>query len=190
MRFTKAHNIKSALAEELGINNYPGVDISHCPDSTLEEEVIFYNLELLHLNCVGPILDAFEGNIGIKSAYRCEELNKAMGGSPNSQHIRGYAIDLVSPTFPTATLFDWVILNLPEWNQVIWEYPERGQFSSNNQNSSWLSISYIKDNNPKTKSVSSKIENLHKAYENDKTSRIGDYTHNITSATEFINIIE
>ena len=106
MRFTKAHNIKSALAEELGINNYPGVDISHCTDSTLEEEVIFYNLELLHLNCVGPILDAFEGNIGIKSAYRCEELNKAMGGSPNSQHIRGYAIDLVSPTFPTATLFD------------------------------------------------------------------------------------
>ena len=43
MRFTKEHNIKSALEEELGINNYPGVDISHCPDPTLEEETIFYN---------------------------------------------------------------------------------------------------------------------------------------------------
>jgi zinc D-Ala-D-Ala carboxypeptidase len=30
----------------------------------------------------------------ITSAYRCEEHNRRVGGTPNSAHLRGYAVDI------------------------------------------------------------------------------------------------
>jgi hypothetical protein len=87
-------------------------------------------------------------------------------------------------------MFEWAITNLPEWNQIIWEYPERGQFSPNNMNSSWLSISYIEGNNPKTKSLSSNFEKLHKESENEKTIRVGNYTHNIITVENLKHLID
>lgn len=30
----------------------------------------------------------------ITSAYRCEEHNRKVGGTPNSAHLRGYAVDI------------------------------------------------------------------------------------------------
>lgn len=35
----------------------------------------------------------------IHSGYRCEELNEAVGGSKNSQHKRGEAVDFTCPDF-------------------------------------------------------------------------------------------
>ena len=47
------------------------------------------------------LLQEFRDRIGrpvvITSAYRCEEYNKAIGGVPNSAHIRGYAVDVAIP---------------------------------------------------------------------------------------------
>jgi hypothetical protein len=37
--------------------------------------------------------------ITVTSAYRCEALNKAVGGVPNSDHTRGHAADIVAPLF-------------------------------------------------------------------------------------------
>ena len=52
-----------------------------------------------------------------------------------------------------------VLQNLPLYNQLIWEYPERGDYAigykendvgqGSATNFSWVSITYIKDNNPK-----------------------------------------
>ena len=39
--------------------------------------------------------------IDVNSWYRCTELNRAVGGVPNSQHILGEAIDFVCPKFGT-----------------------------------------------------------------------------------------
>lgn len=36
----------------------------------------------------------------ITSGYRCEELNKAIGGSPTSDHINGLAADFFVPSIP------------------------------------------------------------------------------------------
>src|SRR5258708_3217179 len=41
------------------------------------------------------------GPIHINSAFRSRELNAAIGGSPTSAHLDGYAADLVAPGFGT-----------------------------------------------------------------------------------------
>ena len=56
-RFSKALNLYSKTAKDLGINNTPGVDTN--VDPTLTYEFIMGNLESLHKNCVGPIMDHF-----------------------------------------------------------------------------------------------------------------------------------
>jgi len=39
--------------------------------------------------------------IEISSAYRCPQLNAAVGGAPSSQHVQGLAADFVCPDFGT-----------------------------------------------------------------------------------------
>ena len=152
-KFNKKENIYSSYAVNNDINNYPGIDTDI--DPTLTEDFIFNNLNLLNQRCIGPLQDAF-GDIGITSAYRCKSLNKALGGVENSQHIKGYAVDLISI----------------------------GSFSNSNTNPSWLHISYIEGNNPKITSIATKREDLHELYIGENTYKNGEYTHGITLADE------
>ena len=46
--------------------------------------------------------------IRIHSGYRCFELNRLVGGSPNSNHLFGLAADFHSTKIPTTTLFDLI----------------------------------------------------------------------------------
>ena len=190
MAFTLLQNIKSKKAEELGINNFPGVDIGI--DPTLTYDFIVRNLSRLHANCISPIMEAFgENNIGITSAYRCMELNREVKGVENSQHIKGCAIDLVSINHPTSKIFNWAVQNLPDYYQLIWEYPEKGLFNNpNNFDPSWIHISLTDGFNPKTNSIATKMEKVHQAYIDNIELQIpvitpyrsGDYTHNISKA--------
>lgn len=41
----------------------------------------------------------YDNQIKINSGYRCPALNEAVGGSKNSQHILGQAVDFVCPNF-------------------------------------------------------------------------------------------
>ena len=181
-KFTIRHNILSKKAEELNINNFPGVDIQK--DPCLSYDFILYNLNLVHQHFITPLMNAFSGDISITSAYRSMELNKAIGGNPMSQHVSGYAIDIVSMKFPTSLLYNWCFQNLPSWNQLIWEYPEKGMYHQNNPNFSWIHISWVLDNNPKTSSLSSNREDIHEMYKSENTKRIGNYTHKIAFANE------
>ena len=181
--FARGHNIKSKQAETLNIDNYPGVD--SLEDTNLTANKIWANLALVHSNCINPIIEAFgHDNIKITSAYRSSELNRAIGGNPRSQHISGHAVDIVSKSHPSSLLWNWCFQNLPQWYQLIWEYPERGDFNSLTQPFSWVHISFIDGNNPKTTSFSSKKKNLHEMYQGELTTNIGDYTHGITLADQ------
>jgi len=181
-KFTIKHNIISKKARELGINNFPGVDQQK--DPCLSFNYIINNLNLLHINCITPLMDAFDNLISITSSYRCMELNRAIGGNSNSQHTRGNAIDIVSNKFPSSFIFNWCFQNLPSWNQLIWEYPERGVYNPGNPDFSWVHISWIQNNNPKTSSLSSTREDIHEMYKEEKTKRIGNYTHKVAFANE------
>ena len=55
--FNIKHNIISKKAEELGINNFPGIDRDK--DPCLTYDFIINNLNLLHLNCIAPMLREF-----------------------------------------------------------------------------------------------------------------------------------
>ena len=191
VKFKRIHNIHSTTAAINGINNYPGVDINE--DCSLTSDFIWSNLSLVHQHCIYPLCLAFGDSIRITSAYRCLALNKHLGGIPNSQHVKGYAIDLVSTEHPSSMLFNWCYQNLPAYHQLIWEHPERPNFTGidthpypnmPNTQFSWIHISYIQDDNPKTSSLSSKKNDLHEMYETENTVKIGKYTHGIVFADE------
>lgn len=60
----------------------------------------------------------FDHSVVVTSGYRCEELNKAVGGVPNSQHMLGEAVDFFVCATPIVEVFDY-ILDSVEFDQVI-----------------------------------------------------------------------
>ena len=45
----------------------------------------------------------------INSGYRCEAHNKKVGGSPNSQHFKGSAVDITVKNTPTESVWEYVL---------------------------------------------------------------------------------
>jgi len=79
--FTLDELTKSATAKRLNINNEPS-------------EEILSNLMALANKILQPIRDAYGQPIVVGSGYRCPKLNKAVGGVPTSQHMKGEAADI------------------------------------------------------------------------------------------------
>lgn len=73
--------IYSETAEKLGIDNTP-------TDNEIIEN-IQYTMEYLN-----NVREEFGEPIYVNSGYRCKELNEAVGGSKNSYHMTGLAVDL------------------------------------------------------------------------------------------------
>lgn len=74
--------IKSDKADELGIDN------------TISDARYVANIYTLVDNVLDPLRDIIDIPIYVNSGYRCTELNKAVGGVDNSQHMRGLAADI------------------------------------------------------------------------------------------------
>ena len=79
--FTLEEFTRSSTAKERGIDN--------TPDGTQTEHIIE----------VAKVIQEFRNFYGkpvrISSGFRCPLLNKAVGGSPTSVHMTGYAVDFV-----------------------------------------------------------------------------------------------
>ena len=73
--------IKSITAIRLGIDNSP-------TDDDMDSMVT------LAKKIFEPLRSWVGGPIKINSFYRSPDLNTAIGGSPNSQHCKGQAIDI------------------------------------------------------------------------------------------------
>ncbi|MCR5039196.1 MAG: peptidase M15 [Bacteroidales bacterium] len=52
------------------------------------------NLRALVDEVLDPLREAYGRPIRVNSGYRCPKLNRLVGGSPNSQHMRGEAADI------------------------------------------------------------------------------------------------
>ena len=52
------------------------------------------NMVQLCANVLQPVRDKYNMAIKINSGYRCEQLNKTIGGSVNSDHMQGKAADI------------------------------------------------------------------------------------------------
>ena len=56
------------------------------------------SIQALVINVLQPLRTAWGAELVINSGYRCPELNEAVGGVPNSMHLRGEAADVATPT--------------------------------------------------------------------------------------------
>jgi uncharacterized protein YcbK (DUF882 family) len=74
--FTIKELCKSSTATSCGITNVPNKEI----ERNLEELVHFI---------LDPLREAYGKSIKVNSGYRCPELNKIIGGSKTSQHMKG-----------------------------------------------------------------------------------------------------
>ena len=119
---TLAELIRSESAKRLGISNMP-----------TEEHI--ENLKQLAENIFEPIRNHFGSPIYISSGYRSQKLNAAIGGSMNSQHSRGMAIDIDmdGTDIKNSAIFEYA-KTLP-FDQLIWEFGTK-------DNPDWVHISY------------------------------------------------
>ena len=56
------------------------------------------SIQALVINVLQPLRTAWGAELVINSGYRCPELNEAVGGVPTSQHMKGEAADIATPT--------------------------------------------------------------------------------------------
>ena len=109
---------KSNTATAKGIDNTP-------------DQTVTNNLTKLIEAVLDPLREWYGKPIIVNSGYRCEALNKAIGGAKSSQHMLGEAADItVGSKEENEKLFDYIKDNL-EFDQLI-----------NESDFSWVHVSY------------------------------------------------
>lgn len=105
--FTMGELERSATAERLGYDNT-------IPDNLRPNAVRL-------MDYLDKVREAYGAPIIVSSGYRSEDLNGAVGGATNSQHMQGLAADLIVPDLER--LFR-TIRALGGFDQLIWEHPK------------------------------------------------------------------
>lgn len=118
--FTLEELTYSDTARMIGIKNIPKTEIIR-------------NLGLLANNLLEPLREKLSKPIIITSGYRCEILNKKVGGAPNSQHTRGQAVDIIVKGITPKTLYEFIKSSGLIYDQLILEQTKSAQ---------WIHISY------------------------------------------------
>jgi len=130
---------KSQTAIRNSIDNTPNEE--QLNNIKLLAEKVFEPLRQLVSNARGKDSPLF-----ISSCFRCEALNKLVGGSPTSQHCKGQAVDIDMdgrfPDFDNAKLFNLVKEQI-DFDQLIWEF-------GTDQNPDWVHVSYNANGNRKS----------------------------------------
>ena len=96
--FTLPELLRSSTAVNKKIENLPTMEVVH-------------NLEALVDNLLDPLREAWGSGIRVSSGFRCVQLNNAVGGVQNSQHIYGCAADIQ----PSNGRFNEFVAFLKKW---------------------------------------------------------------------------
>lgn len=120
--FTMSELIHSDKAVLLKINNMPDINSL---DNMLN--LVYYVLNPLRQRLNKPVI--------INSGYRCKELNTAVKGAENSQHMQGQAVDITVKGMTPKQIIDFINATNIEYDQLINEYDK------------WVHISYNKGKN-------------------------------------------
>ena len=97
------------------------------------------NLRALCRDVLEPARLAFGAPIYITSGYRCPALNKAVGGKPTSQHLRGEAADLQVRGVDNLRKLYRLIKDHGVFDQLLYE--------SNKAGVRWIHVSYKQSGN-------------------------------------------
>ena len=122
--FTLKELCASDVATKKKIDNWPSFTIVE-------------HLNEFTQNILEPLRIAWGSSINVNSGYRCDALNKAVGGVSTSAHRLGWAADLVPGNgkideFGKFTK-DWLIKNRIKFDQIIFETKGKTK---------WLHIGY------------------------------------------------
>lgn len=113
--FTLQEFIKSTTAARLKIDNTPSAEILR-------------NLEYGVQMVLDPLRRIHQKPIVITSGYRCERLNKAVGGVANSWHTKGNAADIhIIDKKEAREIFD-ILKTLPSVDTVLFEHSRQSQW--------------------------------------------------------------
>lgn len=130
--FTLGEFTKSQTASRHGIDNTP-----------YEEEVDA--MIALCENVLQPIRDHFGKSVNINSGFRCLELNRRLGSSDRSQHVKGEAADIEIYGLSNYDLAEWIQDNL-EFDQLILEFwyseEDEEKNPTGDPNMGWVHVSY------------------------------------------------
>ena len=131
---------RSVTALRLGIENKPS-------------EYDLQNMELIAEKVFEPLRKAVNGPIKINSFYRCEKLNKAIGGSSRSQHCQGRAIDIddVYGYVSNSYMYYYIKDNL-DFDQLIWEFGTDAE-------PDWVHVSYVDEDSNRKRCLKAYKEN-------------------------------
>lgn len=88
-------------------------------DNTAPPE-IRARLEKLVERVLDPVREMYGAPLIVNSGYRCAELNRAIGGAANSQHMRGEAADITTGKIgANKVLFDLIRTSDIPFDQLI-----------------------------------------------------------------------
>lgn len=125
LNFKMSELIYSDTAIRHNINNMPDINALDCLLNLL-----FYVLQ--------PLRDKLKKAVIVVCAYRNYEVNRLVGGSKTSQHLKGQAADIKVTGMTQQALFDFIRKSGIEYDQLIWE-----------QDTNCVHISFVKGKNRK-----------------------------------------
>lgn len=124
--------IRSNTAVRYGIENRPG-------------EIALLNMKNVARILFEPMRKYFQVPIYISSFFRSPELNRIIGGSENSSHMMGEAIDVDADVFnkrlrdgellTNRDIFHYLLNESESFDQLIWEYGDK-------DGPAWVHFSY------------------------------------------------
>lgn len=113
--FTLKELTKSSTATRLKIDNTPN-------------EEVFRNLQYGVQMVLDPLRRIHQQPIIITSGYRCAQLNKAVGGVPNSWHTKGNAADIhIKDENEAREIFN-ILKTLPSVDTALFEHSRQSQW--------------------------------------------------------------
>ncbi len=123
--------IISQVAERHGYRNEPN-----------EKQI--ESLKLLCVNVLQPLREIINVPIFINSGFRSFDVNAAVGGRFNSQHLEGKAADFVVPSMNLVDVFN-IVLHRISFDQLIYEFGK------------WIHVSWNGELNRKDVMISKKV---------------------------------
>ena len=119
--FADSEFTRSDTAQRLGIDNTP-------------DENTWAKIHELRNYVLNPAREALGKPIYITSGYRSPQLNKAVGGASNSQHVTGEAADITTKNHARNQQLFAILVQMGNFDQLIWE-----------KGGEWIHVSFKRD---------------------------------------------
>jgi zinc D-Ala-D-Ala carboxypeptidase len=99
------------------------------------KELELISMQLVGIRVFDVVREHFKTPLRVSSFYRSDLLNKAVGGSKTSQHVKGQAIDIQGTGLVSNKMIFEYIKEYLDFDQLIWEF-------GNKTNPAWVHVSY------------------------------------------------